>query len=159
MNVHQILLNLIFDKLIFHDKHTFKRINKYTKKMKIIDLYNIDCEYSSYFDDDILMNYIDATKLNAKGNRNITDVNHMTKLKVLRACGSCGINNKGIINLNDLEILNVGDNSKITNINHMIKLKELYACGSCGINNAGLINIKNLEILAIRGNQKITKEI
>ena len=74
----------------------------------------------------------------------------MTKLKVLRACGSCGINNKGIINLNDLEILNVGDNSKITNINHMIKLKELYA---------GLINIKNLEILAIRGNQKITKEI
>jgi len=130
MNVHQILLNLIFDKLIFHDKHTFKRINKYTKKMKIIDLYNTDCEYSSYFDDDILMNYIDATKLNAKGNRNITDVNHMTKLKVLDASSVCGIDDDGIKNLN-LEILIVDSNDKIKNIKHMTNLKELSARWKC----------------------------
>jgi len=40
-----------------------------------------------------------------------------------------GINDEGIINLNNLDILNASNNSKITNINHMTKLKELCAYG------------------------------
>ena len=62
----------------------------------------------------------------------------MTKLKELRARGlSCGINDKGIINLTNLEILRANNNSDITNVNHMTKLKELQACGlSCGINES-----------------------
>jgi hypothetical protein len=49
-------------------------------------------------------------KLNANNNSKITNINHMTKLKVLCAFGSCGINNRGIINLTNLEVLNANNN-------------------------------------------------
>ena len=78
-------------------------------------------------------------------NSKITNINHMTKLKELVAQGSCGINDEGINNLNNIEILYVGDNSKITNINHMTKLKELDAQGTCGISDEGIISLNNLE--------------
>jgi len=34
----------------------------------------------------------------------------MIKLKELNASGSCGINNEGTVNRNNLEILDIGDN-------------------------------------------------
>ena len=43
----------------------------------------------------------------------ITNVNHMTNLKILDADGDCGIDNKGISKLNLIE-LHVAGNEKIT---------------------------------------------
>jgi len=94
MHIHQILLNIIFEYLEFYDKHIFKRINKYANKIRIIDLYNIDFRYLRDLDNKILMNYSDAIKLNADCNSNITNVNHMTKLKESGAQYSCGIDDK-----------------------------------------------------------------
>ena len=61
-----------------------------------------------------------------------------------------GINDEGIINLNNLDILNASNNSKITDINHTTKLRELNASGTCGI-----VNLDNLEILDMDKNYQI----
>jgi len=95
--------------------------------------------------------------LHANNNLDITNVNHMTKLKTLSASYFCEINNDGISNIADLEISYANTNTKITNVNHVTKLKELQAGGSlCGINNKGIINLTKLEILYANYNTKIT---
>ena len=66
--------------------------------------------YLIKLNDEILKNYKHVIKLNAKNNSKITNINHMTKLKVLCAFGSCGINNRGIINLTNLEVSNANNN-------------------------------------------------
>ena len=40
--IHEILCNLIFNYLNFYDKHKFQKINRYTNKIQIIDLWSID---------------------------------------------------------------------------------------------------------------------
>jgi len=90
----------------------------------------------------------------------ITNINHMTKLKILSASHDCGINDGGISDMTNLEILYANSNTKITNVNHMTKLRELHACGSlCGINDKGIINLKKMKILDTNNNTKITKHI
>jgi hypothetical protein len=103
--------------------------------------------------------------LNASENGQITNVNHLTKLEKLNACGSeyrlfmnnySGIDQKGIENLTTLRILNAKGNNKITNVNHMIKLEELNASGYCGIDQNGIHQLTNLRILVASNNRKIT---
>ena len=62
-------------------------MNKYTDTIRIKDLLNIDYKYRLKLDDKILKNYSDIIKLCANYNTKITDINHMTKLKVLHAYG------------------------------------------------------------------------
>ena len=66
--------------------------------------------------------------MNASCNYGITDINFLTKLKILNASGFCGINNDGIKFLN-LEEFYVGGNSKITDVSYMTKLKILDVSG------------------------------
>ena len=47
----------------------------------------------------------------------------MTKLKVLYAFGSCGINDEGIIDLKNLEIFNAGGNE--SRVNHNLRLNTI----------------------------------
>ena len=84
-------------------------------------------------------------ELDASENGKISNVNHMTKLKVLSACGSDhGIDNDGIRRLN-LEELNVDRNTKITNINHLINLKILNAAKCRPIDGICIGGPKNVD--------------
>ena len=99
------------------------------------DMYSIKKKYLTRLNDKILSNYKYVQKLNACNNPKITNVNHMTNLKVLNASVNCGIDDKGIKEV-DLEILCAYSNSKITNVNHMSNLKELDASVNCGIDDS-----------------------
>jgi len=78
----------------------------------------------------------------------------MTKLKILHACGTCGITDEGIKQLN-LRELNAYNNSRITDVNHMTKLEILGAGGCCGITDEGIKQL-NLRELYVGWNSKIT---
>ena len=95
------------------------------------------------------------TFLNAYHNPLITNVNHLTKLKVLDATMRSGIDDVGLYNLN-LKELHVWGNIKITNLNHMTTLEILDVSGECGIGDEGIIEL-NLRELYARNNPKITK--
>jgi len=60
-------------------------------KIHITDLFDIEHKYLYKLDDDILLNYKFAVKLDAHNNHKINHINHMTKLKVLDASGFYGI--------------------------------------------------------------------
>ena len=66
--------------------------------------------------------------LNVRYNPNITNINHLTKLRDLYADSVdyrpmiCGIEQDGISELRNLVTLTASGNLKITNINHLTKL-------------------------------------
>jgi len=158
-HIHEILYNVIFTYLEFYDKHTFQKMNKYTNKIHIKNLYDIDEIYLGELDDKIIKKYRHVTKLNAKNNFGITNINHMTKLKELNASeswGVCRIGDDSLVNLTNLEILNAYDNRRITNVNHMTNLKELDASFTCGISDEGIKQLKKIKILTAIDNYKIT---
>ena len=136
----------------------------------ITDLYNIDEKLLIKLDDQILGHkmFSHVTRLNARDNKKITNVSLMTNLKILYACGNCGINQSGINGLNLVELC-TSDNSKITDVkllacnqlsagavSFMTNLEILYAYGNCGIDQTG-INRLNLVELSASGNNKINK--
>jgi len=145
-NIHEILYTVIFSK---------NWINTPVSYIQIKDLYSIDKKYLYKLNDKIIKKYKHVTKLHTGYNSKITNINHLTKLKVLCAHGISGLND-GIIILNDLEIFNASGNPKITNINNLTKLKVLNAYGSCGITDEGIINLKKIEILDASCNCQIT---
>lgn len=55
--------------------------------------------------------------LNVNGCKNVTKIDHMSKLKILYANYDCGINNNSLVSLN-LEVLCATGNNKIINVNH-----------------------------------------
>ena len=65
-------------------------------------------------DDEGIKN-INLAELSANNNPKITNVNHMTKLKILYASRNCGIGDYGIKDVN-LEKLHRNNNLKISNI-------------------------------------------
>src|SRR5690606_8268728 len=94
------------------------RLNRETYEKIKIHYLN---ELSKKITDNILgqKKYYHLISLNLSNNSQITNVNHMTNLKILHASGGdCGIDNKGIGKLNLIE-LHANGNIKITNVNHM----------------------------------------
>ena len=85
--IHEILHNIIFDYLEVYDKHTFQKINKYTKTIHIKDLSNINSKYLKNINDNIIKTYKYVTILYAQNNPNITNIKHMIKLKKIDAFG------------------------------------------------------------------------
>jgi flagellin-specific chaperone FliS len=150
------VIYLIFEFLDFLSKITFRGTTKYMYKLEIHDFYNIEKKYLKLLNDEILLNYPYIKYLNASGNRNITNVNHMGKSLIeLNASGTfCGINNKGIKNLNLLKLY-AYYNPKIYNVNHMENIIELDASYNCGISDEGIKNLKNLQKLCATDNFKI----
>ena len=148
---HEILHNIIFNFLNFYDQHTFGRINKHNTMIHITNMHDTDLKYLKRLDDKILQNYDFIVKLDARRNPNVTNVNHMKKIKVLDATFCCGIDDgTKIINL---EELHASRNAKITNVNHMTKLKELDVSFDYEINDNRIKHI-NLEKLYASNNQK-----
>ena len=74
---------------------TCKLLNK-KLKIKKLNHHNV-CDY-------ILKQekFIDLEELNANNNEKIKNVNHLTKLKILKCCDDCGINQEGIENLQSI---------------------------------------------------------
>ena len=110
--------------------------------------------YTDLLTDDILRNYPFIKKLYAYDNPRITTVNHMSRLEILHAGCSCGIDDKGIQNAN-LKELHANNNPHITTVNHMSRLEILHAQGNCGIDDIGIQNA-NLKELNADYNPKIT---
>ena len=105
------IINLIFEELDLKSKLRLMATSHFHAESLIItDLTNIDEHYPYSLNDSILKQskYLSVTKLDAGYNRKITDVSHLTALKILNAksardaCGikNCGINQKGISTLN-----------------------------------------------------------
>lgn len=103
----------------------------------------------------------DIDKLNLRGinlsyNQYITNLNHITDLQLLVACGNCGIHDQGIKDLINLEIVNVSNNNKITKICYPDKLKVLIARFESGINDESIQGM-NLEALDVSHNNKVSQ--
>jgi hypothetical protein len=132
----------------FFSKLQFKIISKKIRFLEIYDLMDIETKYIVQLNDKILLNYKSVKYLCSNHNVNISNLNHMTNLKILHVCHTCGINDDSIKNIN-LEELHVNYNPNITNVNHMYNLKELHASGHyCGINdNSKITNIHNIDYI------------
>ena len=83
---------------------------------------------------------LNLIELDASFNKFIYCVNHMQNLKILRAVGTCGIDQNGIKDVNLIE-LHAHYNPKIINVNHMKQIRKLGASGNCGINQMGVSDI------------------
>src|SRR5690606_35851300 len=133
------LLQIIVDFSKIKESLFICRLNKETyKKIKIHFLNEIGLsnKITNKITNKILKQkkYSHLISLNLSNNSQISNVNHIKKLKILYAGWGCGINNKGISKLNLIELY-VSYNNKITNVNHMTDLKILYANADCGIDN------------------------
>jgi len=148
--------NIIFYLLSFRSKHEFKKINKSSTKLKIIDLLNIEIKYLRKLDDKILKNYPQTIKLYASNNKLITKINKMKNLRVLYAEESCGLSHFGFSCCINIKVLHATDNKKIKNINFLTNLTELSARSTfSGIVHDSFKDCTNLEILDIRHNANI----
>ena len=87
----------------------------------------------------------DKVKLNANYNGKISNISGMNNLKILDACGSCGIDDLGIEGLKLIK-LNACFNSKITDVSAMNSLRELDAFGNCGISDLGIRGLKLIKL-------------
>ena len=72
---------------------------------------------------DLNIKKLNLERLNVSACPNITNIKHMTKLKILYANSFSGINDSSLVSFN-LEELCVTGNKSITNVNHMTKLKN-----------------------------------
>ena len=160
MNIPIEIYQLILGYSDFPSKIRVRCANKYLyAKLEICDFYHIDRKYRRILTNDILRTYPFITKLDADSNVNITNVNHLTRLEILRACGAygaCGIDDQGISNLK-LKKLYCTDNPRITNVNFMSSsLKKLDAGGTSGINDSSISKLDLLVFLDATYNSKIT---
>src|SRR5436190_13383948 len=131
------LLKVIFNKLDFLSQIRFRQICKlYYSNLHIIDLYDINYEYSRLLNDEILKNYPYVEFLSSDYSLKIKNIGYMKNLKILHCAGYCGdcygISDENIKDL-DFRELYCSDNLKIKNIGHMKNLKKLYCAGACGI--------------------------
>ena len=127
MNIPIELFQLILEQSKFRTQIRFRCVNKmFHAKLEIHNLSAINQKYLKLLTDDILRLHPTATSLCIVNNPNITNINHMTKLKKLFIVGECNIDNVGISNVN-VKYLNLKYYQKITNVSHMSNLEILYA--------------------------------
>ena len=87
------------------------------------------------------------TILKICGNKNITNINHLTQLVELDASHECKLTNEGIKGLISLRKLIINYNRTLTNLNHLNNLIELKASDNHALADSsikGLINLQKL---------------
>jgi len=112
-----------------------------------LEFYRSECGIS-----DKSIESLNLEELYVNNNPKVSNIGHMTKLKVLSASSwFSNISDVSIANLN-LEKLIATDNGIITSVSHMSNLKELYA------EHSNISDIKgiNLRVLYIDNNENIT---
>ena len=121
------ITQLIFDRLDFLSQVNLRLVSKKFATYPITNLFDNIIPNKYVLTDKILKSYRSITKLDAGSNKKITDVSHLTNLRILNACNlginECGIDNNGLRCLRNLIELDAGHNSKITNVNHLINLR------------------------------------
>ncbi len=151
---------IIDEKILKNETYQFIQKLNLCESNKIFDLNfltklkELDCSFTEINDNNI--KELNLEHLSANNCKNITNINHMSKLKILDVSGNCGVNDYGIKNLLNIVELNASENTKITNVNHMLKLKILDAIGNCGVNDYGIKNLLNVIKLNASSNTKIT---
>jgi hypothetical protein len=153
-----IIKDIIFNYLDFHSQTNFrmtcKRYYRKENGVFVLNHYEIPDRYWKKLTNKILSIH-NLTKFKYTGNNKITNLNHMTRLRILHAQDRyCGIGDSGIRDLNLVE-LNCWENPKITNVNHMTNLRVLDAGCNCGISDSGIQDL-NLVELRCHDNPKIT---
>lgn len=129
----------------------------FNENLQITDLYTIESKYLKLLTNDILKNYPSVTKLNLTDNPNVTDINHLNKLQILKASGrKCALGNQGIKKLN-LKEIDVSYNLHITNLNCFSQLRVLTAKGRCGLTNQGINKLRDVRDLDLTDNLTINK--
>ncbi len=173
--LYDILYKLIFLCLNFEEKIIFKHVCTKFYQCNIEDLYNIDIFYTKQLTNDILKKYQHTTQLYLENIHFVTNINYLSKLKILN------IHNNNIINtlahmttLNELDIsgyycnigdpeiknlclieLNASENKNIKNLITMTTLKKLNISFGCGVDEFGIKDL-NLDELIAQENNKIT---
>ena len=98
---------------------------------------------------------LNLVKLDISYNPNITNISHMTNLKVLKVNGNYGISQDSISKLYLIKLYAL-NNSSIINVSHMSRLETLCAAGICGIDQNGISGLgASLRKLVINDNGKI----
>lgn len=100
------------------------------------------------------------TELDMSCNNEITDLNRLTNLQILRTSSdnifSCAIGNNGIKSLTNLTELTIKNTKKITDVNHLVNLLTLDIRYSDSITNNGINKLTNLTSLNIDYNNNIS---
>src|SRR5277367_3358532 len=82
----------IFEMLNFIDQMHFTMVCKWSQDFHITDF----SKYPGVLTQEVLDRYLYITKLNVDNNPNVVSVKHLTKLQILHACGTCGIDDAGL---------------------------------------------------------------
>src|SRR5690606_1083909 len=77
--------------------------------------------------------FANLRELCVSGNPRVTDLNHLTGLRVLDISGECGVGDAGIKGCHRLEKLNASDNPNVTDLNHLSCLRVLDISLECGV--------------------------
>jgi len=175
LNKQEEIFNYIIEKYIIEENKYYEKLNMYNsidyyirKKLEtknkinsktleyIININNEITElYSKTITQETLNKCKSLVKLNIKNNKNITNVNHLSKLEELNISWFCGVDQKGIKDLKLVKKLNAECNSKIKDVNHLDKLEELNISWNCGVNQEGIKELKLIKNLNAHNNDKI----
>src|SRR3972149_11930314 len=92
------IIQIISNYCDFLSQIRLSQVNSYFhKNIQIENFRNIPKKYLKLLNDNILLNYKNIKYLYASDNPNITDVNHLSNLRILEARGdSCGISDNSI---------------------------------------------------------------
>lgn len=103
---------------------------------------------------DEICNLINLVELKISKNNIISDLNHLTNLRILDISNSHKITNDGIKSLTKLTELDISGNMNyVTDITHLTNLTTLYMSGNANITH--IHNLTKLRKLSIRGDCKI----
>lgn len=145
----------IFYFLKFEDQIIFKKTCRKNNKQKIKDLLYINDNIKKRITQPIIDKYLYLEKLDISSNININKINHLVNLKILKANGTCGIDNDGI-NLKNLKKLSLKNNETISNIYHLKNLEILIASENSQVGDEHIKEL-NLKKLDCSMNNNITK--
>lgn len=141
----------------------------FRENLPITNLHNIPDKYLDKMDKDKVKYFIRAKKLIIENSDILVDISQcmknlrklhiyeanecnvyydlsgLTNLKVLYACGNCGIRDDSIKNLDLIKVV-VSSNRAITNITHLKNLKKLIAEYNSGLTNQGIFGLDLIEL-------------
>ena len=176
LNKQEEIFNYIIEKYIIKENKYYEKLNVYNsidyyvrKKLgtendinsKTLEyIININSEITELYSKTITQETLNKckllVKLNINHNKNITNVNHLSKLEELNISSHCGVNQEGIKNLKLVKNLNAQNNNRIKDVNHLAKLEELNISGMhCGADQEGIKDLKLVIKLDASYNTKI----
>ena len=100
--------------------------------------------------------FTNLRELNVRRRWEVTDLNHLSCLRVLNISQGCGVGDLGIKECLHLEKLDANGNPRITDVNHLSYLRVLDVSWGCGVGDLGIKECIRLEKLDAHGNPRIT---